>query len=155
MPHQITIETPVGWIVIEAQDDYLTKLYWLAPDIPTEMQHPHPLLKEAEKQIHAYFSGQLKNFDLPIVPSNTARGKVLREAIIAVPYGQTETYAEVARRIGSAPRAIGQACARNPVPIIIPCHRILSAGGITGHYSGGNGTVTKRALLTFENPSFV
>jgi methylated-DNA-[protein]-cysteine S-methyltransferase len=70
--------------------------------------------------------------------------------MIAIAYGETLSYGDLARLAGSAPRAIGQACARNPFPIIVPCHRVLSSGGARGHYSGGEGPITKRWLLDHE-----
>jgi methylated-DNA-[protein]-cysteine S-methyltransferase len=66
-----------------------------------------------------------------------------------IPYGQTRRYGELAMAVGSAPRAIGGACGRNPIPIVVPCHRVLASGGLGG-YSGGQGLATKRALLAFE-----
>ena len=76
----------------------------------------------------------------------------LRQAIVDIAYGTTASYGALAKAIGSSPRAIGQACARNPFPIIVPCHRILGAGGALGAYSAGEGPITKSRLLDHERP---
>ena len=95
-------------------------------------------------------SGTLEEFDLPLLPLATPRGEALRSAIVAIPVGETLSYGALARIAGSAPRAIGQACARNVFPIIVPCHRVIGSGGAIGHYSGGSGITTKRWLLDHE-----
>ncbi|HWL46290.1 MAG TPA: methylated-DNA--[protein]-cysteine S-methyltransferase, partial [Sphingomonadaceae bacterium] len=92
----------------------------------------------------------LVHFALPLSPAGTPRGPAHRAAIMAIGYGETASYGEVARAIGSSPRAVGQACARNPLPIIVPCHRVLGAGGAIGHYSAGDGIATKCWLLSHE-----
>lgn len=108
------------------------------------------LVRAALQQIEAYFAGELQHFTLPLAPAKTARGEELRAGLIAVGYGETLSYGALARRLESAPRAIGQLCARNPLPIIVPCHRILGAGGALGAYSAGDGPATKAWLLTHE-----
>ena len=111
-----------------------------------------PAIREALRQIEAYFAGRLTAFDLPLAPSPTERGAVLRQGIVDIGYGETASYGALAKAIGSSPRAIGQACARNPFPIVVPCHRILGAGGALGAYSAGNGPITKSRLLDHERP---
>src|SRR3546814_5779644 len=91
---------------------------------------------------------------LPLTPAASPLGEVLRAAIVAIPHGETASYGQVARAVESGPRAVGQACARNPFPIIVPCHRVLGNGGSLGHYSGGHGVETKLALLRLESPGF-
>jgi len=90
-------------------------------------------------------------FTLALAPAATPRGRALRDGMVAIPYGDTASYGDLARRLGSAPRAVGQACARNPFPIVVPCHRVLGAGGALGHYSAGDGAATKRWLLDHES----
>jgi methylated-DNA-[protein]-cysteine S-methyltransferase len=109
-------------------------------------------LREALQQIEAYFAGRLTAFDLPLAPSLTERGGVLRQAIVDIAYGSTASYGALASAIRSSPRAIGQACARNPFPIVVPCHRILGARGALGAYSAGQGPITKSRLLDHERP---
>jgi methylated-DNA-[protein]-cysteine S-methyltransferase len=97
----------------------------------------------------AYFAQERRDFDLPLRPLPSLRGEALRSGIAAVPYGETMTYGRLAEQLGSAPRAVGQACKRNPFPILIPCHRVTSATG-PEYYSGGAGASTKAWLLDFE-----
>jgi methylated-DNA-[protein]-cysteine S-methyltransferase len=109
-----------------------------------------PLLREAARQIRAWFDRRLRSFDLPLTPTSTPRGAELRDAICAIGYGETASYGALARRAGSGPRAIGQACRRNPFPLVVPCHRVIGAAQSLGHYSGGDGIETKRWLIDFE-----
>ena len=149
-----TIDTPIGLLAIESDGTSLTRLYWTTEPRDTTGHGCDPLLAEAGKQLNAYLAGNLQSFDLPLAPAATPRGTTLRAAIAAIPYGQTASYGQVARTAGSAARAVGQACARNPFPIIIPCHRVLAARGALGHYSGGQGVETKLALLRLESSDF-
>jgi len=108
-----------------------------------------PLLKHAQSQIDEYFAGQRKTFDLPLIPARTDFQRRVRKAMIAIPWGQTLSYGEIAHVAGGAPRAVGQACGANMLPLVVPCHRVLAANGIGG-YSGGKGLDTKRLLLGLE-----
>lgn len=144
------IASPVGAIAISADDDALVSIDMLGDSArPDDIRHP--LLDEAAEQLAAYFDGRLRVFDLPLAPRSTKRGNELREAIVAIPYGEVASYGEVARKASSGPRAIGQACQRNPLPIIVPCHRVIAAGGKIGYYSGGSGISTKAYLLNHED----
>lgn len=109
-----------------------------------------PLLDEARRQLDAYFDGRLRDFSLPLAAAGSAFQRAVWAAISAIPYGETRTYGDLALRLGSAARAIGGACGRNPIPIIVPCHRVVGAGGRLTGYSGGEGTDTKRVLLALE-----
>jgi len=109
-----------------------------------------PLLLDAADQLRAYFAGELRRFDLPLSPRGTAFQHRVWDAVAAIPYGATATYSEVAASIGSprACRAVGAANGRNPLPLIVPCHRVIgSTGGLTGY---GGGLEAKRALLDLE-----
>ena len=109
-----------------------------------------PLLLEAADQLRAYFAGELRDFDLPLAPGGTAFQRDVWDAVSAVPYGRTASYAEIAAAVGrpAACRAVGAANGRNPLPVIVPCHRIIgSAGGLTGY---GGGLDRKRSLLDLE-----
>ncbi len=144
----LVIDSPVGAIAIAASDEAVERI-----ELGGETEAPrvpHPLLDEAARQIAAYFDGRLDRFDLPLAPCSTPRGEELRAAILAIPYGETQSYGEVARRTESGPRAIGQACRRNPLPLVVPCHRVIAASGAIGYYSGGRGVTTKAALLNHE-----
>lgn len=141
-----TIATPIGPIRIEADGDALASI-WVGRsggDADTA------LLRNAAAQLAAYFAGDLTVFDLPLAPAASDRGPELRQAICSVGYGETASYGDLATRTGASARAIGQACASNPFPIIVPCHRVLPAGGALGYYSAGDGPATKAWLLKHE-----
>lgn len=148
------ITTPIGGLSIESSGDELVRIQWVPDTATSDSRASGSLLKEAARQLQAYFERRLTEFDLPLAPAATLRGNVLRQAIAAIPYGETASYGQVARTADTMPRALGQACARNPFPIVIPCHRVLAAGGALGHYSGGRGVETKLALLRLEAPDF-
>lgn len=145
-----SIASPIGTISISASAEALESIDWLGDAAAPEATTDHPLLAEAARQLTAYFEGRLTDFNLPLAPKPTLRGNELRAAIIAIPYGETASYGEIARRAESGPRAIGQACQTNPLPIVVPCHRVIAAGGKIGYYSGGKGVSTKRQLLNLE-----
>ncbi len=111
-----------------------------------------PFLTEVRRQLNAYFDGALKDFDLALAPAGPARRREIWTAMCDIGYGETETYGAFAARVGSSARAIGQACASNPIPIVIPCHRVLGAGDTLAGYSFADGAETKRRLLHLENP---
>jgi len=108
------------------------------------------LLKETKSQLTAYFAGELKAFDLPLNAHGTAFQKSVWQLMREVPYGSTRSYGDLAYDLDSGPRAVGGACGRNPIAIIVPCHRILASGGKIGGYSGGGGPETKISLLRLE-----
>ncbi|WP_380873116.1 methylated-DNA--protein-cysteine methyltransferase [Sphingomonas sp. DBB INV C78] len=142
-----TLQSPIGPILVSANDSALTGVRIGQSDMAEDA---NPLLREALRQLGAWFDGKLDIFDLPLEPLTSPRGEVHRAAIAAIPAGGTASYGEIARRISSSPRAVGQACRRNPLPIIVPCHRVLGAGGAIGHYTGGEGVKTKIWLLEHE-----
>ena len=107
-----------------------------------------PVLVAAMDQLREYFAGTRQRFDVPLAPAATAHQAAARRAMVDIAPGRTATYGQLATAIGSGPRAVGRACATNPLPIIVPCHRVLPAGGL-GAYSGG-GPETKRRLLILE-----
>jgi len=142
-----TVDTPVGRVRIEAEDDAISVLSWtdkaLAPPKTA-------LLRAAADQLDAYFAGTRDRFDLPLAPEGTERQKKVWRAICDIPQGALRTYGDIADEIGSSARAVGTACGKNPIPIIVPCHRIVATGGGIGGYSGRGGTKTKRQLLDLE-----
>ena len=145
MVHSISIDSPVGRLTITDADNAIVAIRW-ADDASGE---PTPLLAEARRQLEAYFDRRLVCFDLPLMPAGSAFEQRVWAAMRRIPHGQTRRYGELAMEVGSAPRAIGRACGRNPIPIVIPCHRVLARGGLGG-YSGGAGLATKRGLLQLE-----
>lgn len=149
MPMSTTcFATPIGPVTVESDGMELVAIRMGGQ--PNPVPSTDPLLAETMSQIGDWFAGRRTDFDLPLAPANSPRGNELRAAICAIPYGEVESYGEVARHAGSGPRAIGQACRRNPFPIVVPCHRVIGAGQAIGHYSGGEGIVTKRWLLAHE-----
>lgn len=141
----LTIDSPVGRLTVSATEAAIVAIGW-GGEADGE---PTPLLAEALRQLEAYFAGRLRHFDLPLRPAGSAFEQRVWEAMRQIPHGETRRYGELAMEVSSAPRAVGRACARNPIPIVIPCHRVLARGGLGG-YSGGTGLATKRALLALE-----
>ena len=143
----VSFRSPIGPISVQAKDDRIAVVGWRNVYDP----EPTPLLREAVAQLKAFFAGNLTEFDLPLSPVGTDFQKRVWDAMYAIPYGKTCSYGELASRVGTAARAVGGACGMNPIPIIIPCHRVLAADGGGGGYSGRGGLKTKTALLDIEN----
>lgn len=139
------IETWLGRLSIIETDGAITHLHWNGPS----SQEETPVLKEATRQLQAYLDGKLEKFDLPLAPKGGELHQGVFKAMQAIPYGQTRTYGDLAKELDTYGQPVGQACGANPIPIIIPCHRILSANGLGG-FSGAGGTETKIALLKLE-----
>lgn len=140
--------SPLGALTLFAENGALTVIeHGRAPDMAGE---PDPVLIEARRQLDAYFDGTLRTFDLPLAPAGTGKQKAIWRAMRDIPYGETETYGDLAKRAGSGPRAVGMACGANPLPIVVPCHRVMGAGGTLGGYSFADGVETKKQLLTLE-----
>ena len=145
------LESPVGRLALEADGETLTGVRWAnASERAARTGKPSPVLKEASRQLERYFARKLKTFDLPLAARGTDFQKSVWKMMCAIPYGETATYGGMAMALGSGPRAVGTACGRNPIPIIVPCHRVLGRGGKEGGFSGGQGLPTKRSLLAIE-----
>ncbi len=141
----LSIPSPVGQLTIDETEGAIVAIRWAgAPS-----GNGSPLLAEAARQLAAYFDGKLQHFDLPLAPAGSPFEARVWEAMRAIPYGETRSYGDLATAVGSAPRAIGRACGKNPIPIVIPCHRVLAKGGLGG-YSGAGGLATKERLLAIE-----
>ena len=141
----LTIESPVGDLTITEIDGAITRLAWARAVDEAET----PLLLRAARQLDAYFAGRLRDFDLPLAPVGTIHQRRVWRAMVEIPFGETESYGSIARRLGSAAQAVGQACGANPIPVIVPCHRVVAASGLGG-FSGGSGVATKEILLAHE-----
>jgi len=141
----LSIWSLVGNLIIEEGDDAIVAIHWS----DEQASNGSPLLAEAARQLDAYFAGKLKNFDLPLCPAGSPFERQVWEQMQAIPFGETRSYGELAATLGSAPRAVGGACGKNPIPILIPCHRVLAKGGMGG-YSGAGGLKTKQTLLALE-----
>jgi methylated-DNA-[protein]-cysteine S-methyltransferase len=154
----IVIDSPIGPLTLVADDGKLSGLYMEVrghePD-PAGLGHrgaarDDAVLGAAASQLGAYFAGDLKSFDLPLSMAGTGFQRTVWAALCDIPYGETISYGELARRIGqpSASRAVGLANGRNPVSIVVPCHRVVGANGsLTGY---GGGLDRKRYLLGLE-----
>ena len=143
---QLSFHSPLGELTITEEDGAIVALDWGRGRDQTET----PLLRLAREQLHDYFDGCRTAFDLPLAPAGTPFRQKVWQAMLAIPVGETRSYADLARALASAPRAVGQACGDNPIPILIPCHRVVAANGSLGGYSGAEGPTTKRFLLDLE-----
>jgi methylated-DNA-[protein]-cysteine S-methyltransferase len=143
---QLSMHSPLGDITVSEEDGVIVSVDWGW----SSLQQETPLLRRACDQLEDYFDGMRHKFDLPLAPEGTAFQKRVWMAMQDIPAGATRSYGDIARLIDSAPRAVGQACGRNPIPIFLPCHRVLGSQGSIGGYSGGDGLDTKRALLRLE-----
>jgi len=150
-------EGAVGRYAIRETEGKLTRI-WLGdrmPSVPEEIEiRETPLLREAAEQLSAYFDRRLKVFQLPLAPAGTEFQRKVWGLLQEIPYGDTITYGELARRTGDpkACRAVGTANGRNPLPIVIPCHRVIGAGGKLVGYTGG--LEVKIRLLQIEGLEF-
>jgi methylated-DNA-[protein]-cysteine S-methyltransferase len=166
-----TMDSPVGELRIIAGRTAITAIEFAGPAAPAASKYSsasraaalsagrplgqrddaHPLLVEAVRQLRAYFDGELKEFDLPLDPQGTAFQLTVWDQLRRVGYGETASYGEIARRLGMTPaasRAVGLANGRNPIPIVIPCHRVVGANGTLTGYAGG--IERKQTLLDLE-----
>ena len=147
-------ETPLGLMALGEEEGAIVRLYLPNDGVPRLMSRPTPLLAEAERQLLAYFNGTRTSFDLPLNPLGTPFQHKVWAALQAIPYGQTRSYKDLALAV-DCPRgfqAVGQANSRNPIPILIPCHRVVAADGSIGGYRGG--PEMKQALLALEGQKF-
>jgi methylated-DNA-[protein]-cysteine S-methyltransferase len=142
------VDTPIGTLGLVASERGLSQVRWSANGLPDEAS---PLLDEAAAQLEAYFAGELTGFDLPFDLAGTDFQRRCWLALATIPYGQTVSYGEQARRLGLGPdaaRAVGAANGQNPLPVVLPCHRVIGAdGSLTGF---GGGLHLKRFLLEHE-----
>lgn len=147
----LNIPSPVGPLTLVEQDGALVRLGWgdMQDDLPDGQ--PTSLLADAARQLAAYFDGTLTRFDLPLAPPGSDYQKRVWRAMNEIPYGETWTYGELAKQAETVPRAVGGACGANPIPVILPCHRVVAANGGAGGFSGKGGLKTKTALLDIEN----
>jgi methylated-DNA-[protein]-cysteine S-methyltransferase len=145
MLQQLSMPSPIGMLTLCEEDGAIVSISWGE----AVGANGSPLLAEAARQIEAYFAGELEDFDLKLRPAGSAFEQRVWTAMQRIPYGKTQGYGELAASIGSAARAVGGACGRNPIPIVIPCHRLLAKAGLGG-YSGQGGLATKQTLLSLE-----
>lgn len=146
----LCINSPVGKLTLFAENAEITALCW-GHGAEAPFTTTCKVLLLAEKLLAAYFKSGQSNFSgLALAPHGTPfQNRVWRE-MSKIKSGKTKSYGQIAKTLKSGPRAVGGACAANPIPLLIPCHRILNADGKIGHYSGGEGQATKAFLLRLE-----
>jgi methylated-DNA-[protein]-cysteine S-methyltransferase len=156
MTYYTHLSSPIGPILLTSEGEGLTGLYMSEYKHGEEVRDEWtrsddaPLLQETKRQLAAYFDGTLKEFDVPLAMRGTPFQLRVWEELISIPYGTTISYGELARRVGNpnASRAVGLANGRNPISIIVPCHRVIGSDGkLTGY---GGGLPRKATLLDFE-----
>ena len=151
-----TIASPIGTLTLVADDVALAAVLWpddrpgRVPLGPALGAPDHPVLLETEHQLGEYFAGSLTAFTVPLAPRGTDFQRGVWAALLTIPYGQTRSYADIARAIGrpTATRAVGAANGRNPLSIVAPCHRVIGSGGALTGFAGG--LAAKRRLLDLE-----
>ena len=143
--------SPLGLIALEEEENRLIRLFF--PENAVPIPPSSSLLREAARQLDCYWVGELKAFSLPLAPKGTPFQREVWQGLQAIPYGCTLSYGQFAARIGHprACRAVGQANGKNPLPILIPCHRVIAADGSLGGYSAG--ALIKKRLLALEGVS--
>jgi methylated-DNA-[protein]-cysteine S-methyltransferase len=148
--HRLAIDSPVGLLVLEADDAGLCSVRRLrdALPLPDMAKVPDSLLRTRD-ELMAYFAGGLRRFSVPLCPQGTRFQRAVWAFVADIPYGTTITYRDLADLLGSAPRAVARACASNPLPFLIPCHRVVVRTG-RGGSSAGAGVATKDWLLGLE-----
>lgn len=149
------VQSPVGPLLLAASDEGLHLIEFQRPRhpmarLPDWHEGEHEAIRLAARQLAEYFAGRRRDFDLPLAPRGTEFQRSVWHALASIPYGQTVSYAQLAQRVGrpSAVRAVGAANGRNPLPLVLPCHRVIgSDGSLTGF---GGGLPTKEFLLRLE-----
>lgn len=151
------MDSPVGRLVLHSDGSHLVGLDILPARRLEQTNHithetTDPVLVRAQHQLYEYFSGERRRFDLPLATAGTPFQQKVWDALRTIDYGTTVTYRELGERagVGHAPRAVGGAVGRNPIALIIPCHRVLGHGGAITGYSAGEGAITKAHLLDLE-----
>lgn len=143
---QLSLHSPVGDLTISEEDGAIVAIDWGWGRDQTET----PVLREGRRQLQQYFDGERRDFDLKLAPRGSPYRLRVWQALCSIPSGAARTYADIARSAGGSPRSVGGANGANPIPIVIPCHRVVATTGIGG-YSGGDGLATKRHLLDLES----
>ena len=140
----VLCDSPLGPLGADARDGRVTRLRWGAGTLAQG-----PLADALRAELAAYFAGRLTRFTVPLAIAGSAFQRDFLTALTEIPFGQTRTYGDLARALQVSAQAIGQACGANPLPILIPCHRVLGAGGLGG-FSGPRGVEDKVTLLRHE-----
>ncbi len=140
-----TVETPLGRMGLVEEDGAIVRLLWHTDPCAAQTD----LLVEGCRQMDAYFKGELTEFDLPLRVAGSDFQRAVCDQMLAIPLGETRTYGDIAKALNCPAQPVGNACGANPIPVIIPCHRVLGANGLGG-FSGLGGVETKVELLKHE-----
>ncbi len=145
-----TVASPIGEILLTAEDGALTRLYMSPFDVDPAWEHDPAALAEPARQLAEYFAGERTEFELELRPAGTAFQRGVWDLLLGIPYGETTTYGTLAAALGDPRkvRAVGLANGRNPISIVVPCHRVIGADGTLVGYGGG--LERKRTLLALE-----
>lgn len=144
------LETAIGTVYISANSKGITSIDWRETESVFQTSNNNPHAQEALLALEGYFENK-QSFPLPTLNiKGTPFQKKVWAEIFKIPFGEVRTYSDLAKTLGTHPRAIARGCASNPTALLIPCHRVVGKGGGLGGYSGGNGLDTKRALLAHE-----
>jgi methylated-DNA-[protein]-cysteine S-methyltransferase len=146
--HTALLPSPIGPIFVEGDERGLTRLYTNGHRFHAEAGADDGTFADVAAQLDEYFAGTRKRFDLELAPQGTEFEQRVWDALVEIPYGETVSYGELARELGSVARAVGRANAVNPISIVVPCHRVVGANGSLSGYAGG--LDTKRKLLDHE-----
>ena len=153
-PFQACVRTPFTTIGISTSETHVTGIRYLSPSVPALAPKKGTVAFLACVEIQAYLENPRFRFALPLALSGSRHQLAVWEAMQKIPAGKTRTYGELAAAIGSSPRAVGAACGSNPIPIVVPCHRVIAAGGRIGGFMGakteGFELSIKRWLLEHE-----
>ena len=145
------VTTTLGNLLVAADDDLIVRVAWTTGrDRRLSRDPPTPLLAEAARQLRAYAAGRLQRFELPLRAEGSTYQQSVWQVMAQIPYGETRTYGELAEATRSGARAVGRACGANPIPIIVPCHRVVGRNGRLTGFSGGEGVATKAELIALE-----
>ncbi|MFK7816697.1 MAG: methylated-DNA--[protein]-cysteine S-methyltransferase [Gammaproteobacteria bacterium] len=147
----IIVKTPIGKIAVDYQDDFVTGVQQVADQVRA-VSKKDPFVIEIQKQFSAYFSGELKEFNLPFLfKQGTDYQLRVWDQIRKISFGSTITYGEIAKKIKSGPRAVGNACRRNQLLLLVPCHRVVSAAGLGGFMGDSDGSLVQRKQWLLEH----
>jgi len=142
----LSLQSPLGPMTLTEIDGSVTSLEWQW----SKVQEETSLLALARDQLAGYFSGKLTDFSLPLAPQGTPFQHRVWRSMSNIPYGEVRSYGQIAKTLMTGPRAVGTACARNPLPVLVPCHRVVGANGALTGYTGADGLASKGFLLDLE-----
>jgi len=142
----LSLQSPLGPMTLTEIDGSVTSLVWQW----SKVQEETSLLVLARDQLAGYFSGKLTDFSLPLAPQGTPFQHRVWRSMSNIPYGEVRSYGQIAKTLMTGPRAVGTACARNPLPVLVPCHRVVGANGALTGYTGADGLASKGFLLDLE-----